>query len=165
MSYDVNDGVFGVREGQEKFATGSGVDRAYLAIFVLCFSVLLFQPSKSIAEASESFHDGCDRSDIATPTAATACEKGELAALTKKLTKAYHYALSRMPDADPDDRKNRHALNEAERAWIEYRDKNCVYFGGRMAGMGRWVDLSVVQCQVKETAERIEYLDKTALGN
>ncbi len=56
------------------------------------------------------------------------CLEAQTAQCDKRMTIAYQQALK---DAGPQQREQ---LRAAQRLWIQYRDANCLYYGGAFSG-------------------------------
>ena len=84
------------------------------------------------------------------------CFKAKTAQWDKRLNTAYPKALSM---AQP---KQREQLRKAQRAWVAYRDANCLYWD---LGEGTIARIQAGDCMYRMTKERAEELEGAAEGN
>lgn len=105
----------------------------------------------SAAEQSET-EKGCDGSTYEM----VECLKDKTAVWDKRLNAAYPKALAA---AQP---KQREQLRKAQRAWVAYRDANCLYWG---LGEGTIARIQAGDCMYRMTKKRAEELEGTAEGN
>lgn len=84
------------------------------------------------------------------------CLKTKTAQWDKRLNIAYRKALDA---AQP---KQHEQLRQAQRAWIAYRDANCLYWG---LGEGTIARIQAGDCMYRMTKERAEELEGVAEGN
>ncbi|MCW5694161.1 MAG: DUF1311 domain-containing protein [Pseudolabrys sp.] len=78
------------------------------------------------------------------------CLKGKTDAWDKRLNAAYPKALAA---AQP---KQREQLRKAQRAWVAYRDANCLYWA---LGEGTIARIQASDCMYRMTKERAEELE------
>lgn len=84
------------------------------------------------------------------------CLKAKTAQWDKRLNIAYPKALDA---AQP---KQREQLRKAQRAWIAYRDANCLYWG---LGEGTIARIQAGDCMYRMTKERAEELEGATESN
>lgn len=84
------------------------------------------------------------------------CLNAKAAFCDKRLNAAYPKALNA---AQP---KQREQLRKAQRAWITYRDANCLYWG---LGEGTIARVQAVDCMYRMTKERAEEIEGAAESN
>ncbi|MFA6264621.1 MAG: lysozyme inhibitor LprI family protein [Pseudolabrys sp.] len=95
---------------------------------------------------------GCDGSTYEM----VECFKAKTAQWDKRLNIAYSKALNM---AQP---KQREQLRKAQRAWIAYRDANCLYWD---MGEGTIAHIQAGDCMYTMTKTRAEELEGVAEGN
>lgn len=84
------------------------------------------------------------------------CFNAKTAQWDKRLNIAYPKALGM---AQP---KQREQLRKAQRAWVAYRDANCLYWD---LGEGTIARIQAADCMYRMTKERAEELEGAAEGN
>jgi uncharacterized protein YecT (DUF1311 family) len=99
---------------------------------------------------SQAYKD-CLKHDQDMDSKAQACARAEVVKLDSALNDIYRQLATKI---EPDDRVN---LQAAERAWIDFRDKDCNYVSGG-AKAGTLDRVWGAQCVLRQTYFRLEDL-------
>ena len=87
------------------------------------------------------------------------CLNIELKKQDQELNQVYKLAIATLPEKDEtDNRKVRHQLVLAQRAWLNYRNEHCTFVGAQEGGNNLWVTHFSLICIQNETTERIKFL-------
>jgi uncharacterized protein YecT (DUF1311 family) len=99
------------------------------------------------------------------------CLSSKLTELRGQLDRSYRRALETVPNRSPAPSDNRQTtqqlrqhLVQSQAAWQTYVAEICAYAGGVQGGSSIWVTIFQVQCLLKETRSRIEYLEHLPTG-
>ncbi|MGE7367844.1 lysozyme inhibitor LprI family protein [Neorhizobium sp. NPDC001467] len=129
---------------------------------LLCGCVLLVD-----APISNGQEPDVDCSNATTQTDMTICARERYAEADDALNTQYRITRDAMRrrDADdiPENKGAEDALVKAQRAWIAYRDAQCVSVGFQARG-GSMEPMLVANCQAEMTLNRAEELHKIAQG-
>lgn len=83
--------------------------------------------------------------------------------LDSQLDVAYQHALDRLPEHDEMDlRKKKEQLRKSQRAWLQYKNDNCILVGGLEGGSSPNITLAAMLCMEQELKRRIEFLSRIA---
>lgn len=98
----------------------------------------------------------CDRNDQ-TQTGMNMCAKADFDAADAKLNQLYKQLAAKAEGGE------KNALRDAQRAWVAYRDKECIYEtsgseGGSIRPMEEW------QCATALTDARVKDFEKFLAG-
>lgn len=97
-----------------------------LVLAMSCFYLLGMQPVN--AEVDNSIYDTCvQESGTINNGVVAACSNFASEAYKKNITTDYRIIYAALKKTNPDDAKK---LEDAQIAWIEYRDKHCELAGG-----------------------------------
>lgn len=113
---------------------------------VLCAAALLGAAASVSARAQEKPEQGCDGSTIEM----VECLGAKTVQWDKRLNVAYQKLLKLVEG------KQRDQLRTAQRAWVQYRDANCLYWA---LGEGTIARIESADCSYRLTKERAEELE------
>lgn len=129
--------------------------------FALYF-ILALCISSSTSLASET--DNCD-SYGGDHLGQVQCLNRGVKKLDEELNNIYKAALAELPEKHTEDsRKEREQLRKSQRAWLKYKDENCILIGGMEGGSNLWVTHFIARCEAKAIIERIKFLKDIADG-
>lgn len=123
-----------------------------VAITIVATAALIGAAVSAYAGDQGDPDKGCDGSTYEM----VECFKAKTAQWDKRLNIAYPKALVM---AQP---KQREQLRQAQRAWVAYRDANCLYWG---LGEGTIARIQAGDCMFRMTKQRAEELEGAAEGN
>ena len=122
---------------------------------------LLVSLLPAMAVAQELTVDPCAQSHLAYAK----CVGKSLEAANAEVDRAYQSALAELPESDPNDtRKGRNQLRRAQEAWRNYVTEQCAFVGGVQGGSNLWVTTFAGECELKETAKRLEFFRNPPRG-
>jgi uncharacterized protein YecT (DUF1311 family) len=123
-----------------------------IPVFVIAAAALIGAAAAALAQTVEP-NKGCD-SGVTVEMVDCLNAKAEF--WDKRLNAAYPKALN---GAQP---KQREQLRKAQRAWVAFRDANCLYWS---LGEGTIARVQAVDCFYRMTKERAEEIEGAAEDN
>jgi uncharacterized protein YecT (DUF1311 family) len=128
-----------------------------------CGQALANEPSKEPERVEVPFSVDDDGCGGAGNLQEVQCIGAYLERLDKELNRVYQLALQKMPvTSDLDTRKSREQLRKSQRAWLQFKQENCVLRGGLEGGSNLWVTHFAALCEESEVRARIKFLKQIA---
>lgn len=113
---------------------------------------LAFTPTAMGAPAN----GGCQ---TGTPEGELACLKPDLKEVEKALDRQIYQLNSRLRQAPRTAKtKARQHLSTSQKNWKQYRESVCALEGLASAGTGPWLQVRTLECQMRLTKDRLEFL-------